>query len=111
MYYTPYMNSNYNRDMDKEYGKMYYSGNGNMNNMRNYTSQPMRNPREGRSYNSRRMYMESKEMHQGKEKQMQELEKYMQELSQDITEMIQDASPEEKSMLQQKIATLAQKMK
>lgn len=111
MYYTPYMNFNHDRDMDKEYGKMYYGGNGNMNNMRNYTSQPMRNPREGRSYNSRRMYMESKEMHQGKEKQMQELEKYMQELSQDITEMIQDASPEEKSMLQQKIATLAQKMK
>lgn len=125
MYFTERMYPDYYRDMDREYGKMYYTGGGNMGGGRSssgssyYTepygrmmpSQPMHDPREGRSYNSRRMYMESKEMHHGKEKQMQELEKYMQELSQDITEMIQDASPDEKVMLQQKIATLAQKIK
>lgn len=46
-----------------------------------------------------------------KTQQMKELENYMQELSTDITEMIQDASPEEKLMLQQKISTLATKIK
>lgn len=35
----------------------------------------------------------------------------MHELTSDITEMIQDASPEEKQMLQQKIAALATKIK
>jgi hypothetical protein len=42
---------------------------------------------------------------------MQELEAYMQELAQDMSEMIQEASPEEKQLLQQKIATLASKVK
>jgi hypothetical protein len=42
---------------------------------------------------------------------MRELEAYMQELTTDITDMIQDASPEEKLMLQQKISTLATKIK
>lgn len=37
-------------------------------------------PRAGRSYNSRKTYMEGKESHHDKTKQMQELEKYMQEL-------------------------------
>ena len=71
----------------------------------------IRDYREGRSGNSRRMYMESKEKHEGKEKQMMELEKYMKELNQDITEMINDASPEEKQILSQKLNTLADKIK
>lgn len=65
----------------------------------------------GRSPMRRKMYMEGKMNHQDKTKQMQELENYVQELSQDITEMISDASPEEKQMLQQKISTLATKIK
>lgn len=71
----------------------------------------MRDPREGRSPQSRRMYMESQEMHKDQAKKMQELEKYMQELTTDITEMIAEATPEEKQMLQQKIATLSTKIK
>ena len=136
MYFTyPEMMTNYPmRDMDREYGRMYYGGNsssysdGTMSgsngmsggrayaepmmyeqrsmNMPNY----MRDYREGRSPMSRRSYMESKEMHQGKEMQMKELEKYMKELSQDITEMINDATPEEKVVLQQKLMTLAEKV-
>lgn len=70
----------------------------------------MRDEREGRSPIRRKMYMESKEMHKDKETQMKELEKYLQELSADITEMIQDASPEEKQILQKKIAVLATKV-
>ena len=72
--------------------------------------QNMRDSREGRSYNSRRMYMESKEMKKDKATQLRELEKYMQELSQDIVEMINDSSPEEKQYLEKKISALASKV-
>jgi hypothetical protein len=41
---------------------------------------------------------------------MRELEAYLQELSSDITEMLKDASTEEKSILRQKITTLANKI-
>lgn len=127
----------YERDMDKRRGKMYYSDGGNMNgggsnggnngsnnstqsngnssgrsyyNERDMRPLDFRDDREGKSPIRRRMYMESKEMHQGKEKQMKELERYLQELSTDITEMIEDASPEEKQLLQKKIAVLATKV-
>ena len=66
--------------------------------------------REGRSYRSRRMYMESRETKQDKAAQMRELEKYMQELAQDITEMIEGASPEERQYLSKKISALATKL-
>lgn len=70
----------------------------------------IRDYREGRSPITRRNYMESKELHQDKSKQMKELEKYMKELTQDIMEMIDDASPEEKTILAQKLTTLAGKI-
>lgn len=70
----------------------------------------MKDPREGRSGERRKMYMEGKGM-KDKTHQMKELENYMQELTSDLTEMIQDASPEEKQLLQQKISTLATKIK
>ena len=83
----------------------------NSSNGRNYYDEPMyRDEREGRSYNSRRMYMEAKDMKRDKATQLRELEKYMQELSQDITEMIADASPEEKAYLEKKITALASKI-
>jgi hypothetical protein len=41
---------------------------------------------------------------------MKDLEKYMMELTTDITEMIQGSSPEEKQLMQKKIATLAEKV-
>lgn len=80
-----------------------------------YTERPLpydlRDSREGRSPMSRRTYMESKELNHGKEKQMHELEKYMKELSEDITEIIEDASPEEKRIIHEKVAHLADKIK
>lgn len=128
----------YNRDIDRNMGRMYYSSrsdgrnnsdgsrggmsdgssnssSGNGSSGSNYYVErelplEFRDQREGRSPRSRRMYMESKEMHMGKEKRMKELEQYLQELSTDITEMIEDASPEEKQMLQKKIAVLATKV-
>ena len=80
------------------------------NDNRNYTDDMNRDSREGRSYNSRRMYMEAKDMKRDKATQLRELEKYMQELSQDIVEMIADASPEEKQYLEKKISALASKV-
>lgn len=123
MYYPPY------RDMDRNYGRMYYNGNGQGGNSSsqsgNGSSQggngqnghesryPMeiRDYREGRSPIARRSYMESKEMQKDKNTQIQELDKYMKELSEDITEMIREATPEERTMLQQKLTTLAAKVK
>ena len=122
------------RDMDRLYGRMYYpdgigsnssgtSGNNSSsssnssnggNSTMNYREYPMmdsmRDSREGRSPMSRRYYMESKAMHQDKSKQLKDLENYMQELTSDITEMIDDASPEEKQLLQKKLATLSTKI-
>jgi hypothetical protein len=85
------------------------SGNGSSS--QNYYSEPMeRDEREGRSYMSRKMYMEAKEMKKDRAIQLRELEKYMQELSQDITEMIADASPEERQYLEKKVSALATKI-
>ena len=75
-----------------------------------YRDGMMKDPREGRSGMRRKMYMEGKG-YKDKIKQMQDLESYMQDLATDMTEMIQDASPEEKQLLQQKLTTLAQKVK
>lgn len=122
MYYSrPGYYPEYERDMDRTGGRMYYPSNGSSNNsssgsMRGYSDMEMyptelRDYREGRSPVIRKTYMEGKQTHQTKDAQMKELEKYMQELTQDITEMIQDASPEEKQMLQQKISMLATKIK
>jgi hypothetical protein len=66
---------------------------------RYYNDATMRDPREGRSGERRKMYMEGKGT-KDKTHQMRELENYMQELSTDLTDMIADASPEEKQMLQ-----------
>ena len=133
-YYTPY--PYYERDMDRDGGRMYYSGqprnsrgefmSGRGGGRRNYEDDmsryyddnsmerevpfDLRDSREGRSPISRRHYMESKELHQGKEKKIKELEKYMKELSEDIVEMIEDASPEEKQMLEKKLTHLTSKV-
>lgn len=123
MYYTP-MPEDYPysdaRDMDRKSGRMYYDDKGmsqyarmNTSNRPGNTDYPaeIRDVREGRSPISRKSYMESKEMHKGVSDQMKELERYLQELSHDITEMVEDASPEEKTILQQKLTNLANKIK
>lgn len=96
----------YWRDMDRMNGKMYYT---------ETMDKSMHDGRDGRSWKSRRGYMESKELHRAntpedKQHKMKELEKYMGELSTDITEMIADASPEERSLLKQKLQVLTQKI-
>lgn len=97
--------------MDGGHTNTAHANSGNGTSSQNYYSDPMmRDEREGRSYNSRRMYMEAKDMKRDKATQLRELEKYMQELSQDITEMIADSSPEEKQYLEKKITALASKV-
>lgn len=110
-YYTrPRM---YQEDFDN--GRMYYGGNSGDSSY--YTSnnvgmnrQTIQDPKMGMSPSSRRMYMESKEMNHDTSMRMKELEQYMQDLSKDITEMIGNATPEEKVLLQKKLATLSTKV-
>jgi hypothetical protein len=105
------------RDMDRPHGRMYYtdgaSGTSNMTSENmggQYSSRMQRDSREGRSGQMRRGYMEAKEEGKDKVEKMKELENYMKELSSDVTEMISDASPEEKSMLKQKMQVLMTKI-
>ena len=120
-----YPSTSYNRSYYSDYpimyndGSMMYAngqgGNGNSSNNNSSSSDysepmSMRDAREGRSPQSRRMYMEAKQMHHDKATQLRELEKYMQELTSDMVEMIQDSSPEEKQYLEKKINTLAAKI-
>ena len=123
-YYTDPMYGTYSGDwyQDRRYygdGKNAHStsthSNGGMKSGTSYYSekeypQAFDDPREGRSYRSRRMYMEAKETHQDKTMQMKELEKYAQELTADIIEMVEDASPEERQYLSKKVTALANKI-
>jgi hypothetical protein len=98
------------RDMDRlTHGRMYFTdtttNTGSMHN-----ANGMRDRREGRSGMMRRGYMEAKEMGKDKGEKMKELEDYMKELSTDVTEMIDGASPEEKTMLKQKMQVLMSKI-
>lgn len=134
-YYTTYIPE---RDIDRdEWGRMYYprmrdsqgrylpeSRDGTRDGgsrHRNYVEFPepyyereipigLRDEREGRSPITRRMYMESKELHKDKTTKLKELEQYMKELSEDIVEMISDATPEERQLLEKKVAALSTKI-
>ena len=97
------------RDIDRNTRNiMYYTDTKNMGN-------EIRDSREGRSWKSRKTYMETKELHSGntpedKQHKMRELEKYLSELGSDISEMIANASNEERALAKQKLQVLAQKM-
>ena len=70
----------------------------------------IRDPKEGRSYMSRRLYLEAKEMGRDKLSSIQDLDHYVSELADDIMEMIENSSMEEKQLLQKKLNMLAQKV-
>ncbi len=63
-----------------------------------------------RTYNSRRMYMESKQNQATDQQAMKELEHYIKDLGDDLTDMIRDSSPEEKQVLSNKLQQLASKV-
>jgi len=117
-YYTPvmYMNDGSRQSMgeSRNYTPMMYASNGGNTSYMYHSEEGMYPPtyieQDGRSYVMRRRYMDGKK-YNDKHTQMQELEKYTQELASDLTDMIKDASPEEKTLLQQKISMLASKIK
>lgn len=119
----------YYRDMDRMDGKMYYSGSsssggnsssGNMSSQggsmgggqggsRGYSEG--RDSREGRSGQSRKSYMETKEMHKGntpedKEAKRKELDKWLNDISADIKELVGEMTNEEKTVLKTKLNSL-----
>ena len=63
-----------------------------------------------RTYNSRRMYMESKQNQATDQQAMKELEHYIKDLGDDLTDMIRDSSTEEKQLLSTKLQQLATKV-
>ena len=101
----------YWRDLDRSEGRLYFS-------------EPVKNTmnignthdkKDGRSWKSRRGYMESKELHKSntpedKKHKMHDLEEYAKELTDDVVEMISDMSAEEKNLLRAKLQTLVQKI-
>lgn len=87
------------RDMDRDYGKMYYT-------------EPMNESGYDRA---KRNYTETKEMHKAntpedKEHKMKSLDSYTKELASDITGMVTDMSAEEKNLLRTKLSTLVSKI-
>ena len=95
----PYYHSYPERDMDRDYGKMYYT-------------EPVPESNYDRA---KRMYTETKEMHKAntpddKEHKMKSLDSYTKELASDITDMVADMSAEEKNLLRTKLSTLVSKI-
>lgn len=95
----PYYHMYPERDMDREYGRMYYT-------------EPMSESNYDRA---KRNYTETKEMHKNntpedKEHKMKSLDSYTKELASDITGMVADMSAEEKNLLRTKLSTLVSKI-
>lgn len=90
----------YWRDMDRKDGKMYYT-------------EPI--TMESRYDKAKRGYEESKMAHkentpESKQAKMKDLEMYLKELSEDVTQLLSDATPEERSMVKNKMQVLTQKI-
>lgn len=118
------------RDMDRDsMGRMYYTrstsesgsqgqsnggssmGSSNSSSM-GYSDGMMRDNREGRSGQSRRSYLETKEMHKGNSEEdkmakKRELDKWMNDIGSDVKELVHDMTPEEKTMAKTKLTNLA----
>lgn len=98
------------RDMDRKAGKLYYTEPVRMDGMRE-----MHDRKDGKSWEKRRGYMETKELHkdgspESKQHRMKDLEMYAKDLTEDVVDMIADASPEERALLKQKMQVLIQKI-
>lgn len=90
----------YYRDMDREKGRLYFS-------------EPV--TMESRYDKAKRGYEESKMTHkentpESKQAKMKDLEIYLKELSEDVTQLLADATPEERSMVKNKMQVLTQKL-
>lgn len=118
--YSPY----YKKPMD--YPEMFYSGTGSMGSSsgngsssgyargrgrRNYYEpNEVHTYTDGESWQYRRNYMDDKMNHKDDTATMEDLDDYMKSLADDIMEMISDSTTQEKTMLKQKLTTLASKI-
>ena len=117
------------RDMDRDsMGRMYYTsgsstggsqgqsnggssmGSSNSGSM-GYSDGMMRDNREGRSGQSRKGYVETKEMHKGNSEEdkmakKRELDKWMSDFSSDVKELVGDMTAEEKTLLKTRLNNL-----
>ena len=109
------------RDMDREgMGRMYYTGGsstgGSMASRSQSTggnmsdSETNRVSGNSRYENARRGYEEKKTMGADKSEKMKGLEEYMKELSSDVSSMLTDMTPEEKTLMKQKMSVLMSKI-
>jgi hypothetical protein len=110
-----YSDMEYMRDMDRDYGKMYYTDGMNGNSSSGMSNGSNRGYSESRYDRARRGYEEAKATHkdnspESKQQKMKSLEEYMRELSDDVTSMLTDMSQEEKTMLKNKMNVLMQKI-
>lgn len=93
-----------------------YNGSRNYGNgMRNYMPyEDMYEPNmwedDMKSYIYKRNYMDMKHNGENESESSKELEKYMKELSSELTDMVSESTPNEKSMIKQKLTTLASKI-
>lgn len=99
----PYYHMYPERDMDREYGKMYY------------TEPTATHTSESGYDRAKRMYTETKEMHKAntpedKEHKMKALDGYIKELGGDITQLIGDMTAEERNLMRTKLSTLVSKL-
>lgn len=93
------------RDMDKSYGRMYFTEPVTMDSGRT----------ESRYDTAKRHYTETRDMHrentkEDKEHKMKALDEYIKELAGDITDMIDGMTAEEKALAKSKLSTLVTKM-
>lgn len=99
----PYMHMYPERDMDREYGRMYY------------TEPTATHTSESGYDRAKRMYTETKEMYKAntpedKEHKMKALDGYIKELGGDITQLIGDMTAEERNLMRTKLSTLVSKL-
>lgn len=99
----PYYHMYPDRDMDREYGRMYY------------TEPTATHTSESGYDRAKRMYTETKEMHKAntpedKEHKMKALDGYIKELGGDITQLIGDMTAEERNLMRTKLSTLVSKL-
>ena len=105
-YMHMYPEAEHMRDMDRGYGKMYYT-------------EPMagntQHMSESNYDRAKRNYTETKEMHKNntpedKEHKMKALDGYIKELGGDITQLIGDMTAEERNLMRTKLSTLVSKL-
>ena len=105
-YMHMYPEAEHMRDMDRDYGKMYYT---------EPTTGNTQHMSESGYDRAKRNYTETKEMHKNntpedKEHKMKALDGYIKELGGDITQLIGDMTAEERNLMRTKLSTLVSKL-